>query len=77
MSETKPQDQNLEQSLEKLETLVEQLEKGELSLEESLSLYEQGMKLSKHCQDMLNGIEKKIESINQQHNQTTEDGSND
>lgn len=71
MAKTTYSDNSLEQSLQKLETLVEQLEKGELSLEESLSLYEQGMKLSKQCQNMLSGIEQKIESINAEHSSTT------
>lgn len=74
MADNPNQQNNLEQSLEKLENLVGQLEKGELSLEESLSIYEQGMKLSKQCQQMLNGIEGKIESINEEHRQTTTKG---
>lgn len=63
MTDKSSQNNNLEQSLERLETLVDKLEKGDLSLEESLSIYEEGVKLSKRCQDMLTNIEKSIETI--------------
>ncbi|MBJ7515804.1 MAG: exodeoxyribonuclease VII small subunit, partial [Stenotrophomonas sp.] len=49
-----------EQSLESLEQLVEQMETGELSLEASLSAYERGVGLLKHCYGQLKTAEQKI-----------------
>lgn len=56
-------EQNFESSLEKLETIVTRLEEGELSLEESLKLFEEGMGLSRFCREKLDEAEKKIEKI--------------
>ncbi|MEG3639024.1 exodeoxyribonuclease VII small subunit [Magnetococcus sp. PR-3] len=55
--------QGFEASLERLETLVGDLERGELPLEEALSAYEEGMKLAKQCQKRLDSAEKRIEKI--------------
>lgn len=49
-----------EQSLSELEDIVRQLEKGDLSLEESLQQFEKGIGLARHCQDALNKAEQKI-----------------
>lgn len=73
MTDKSSQNNNLEQSLERLETLVDKLEKGDLSLEESLSIYEEGVKLSKRCQDMLTNIEKSIETIHADNSTSKED----
>jgi exodeoxyribonuclease VII small subunit len=54
---------NFESSLKELESIVEKLEKGEISLEESLGLYEQGITLVKFCNSQLNAAEKKIEIL--------------
>lgn len=51
---------NFEQSVEELEKIVSALEKGETGLDESLKLFEQGMKLSKDCQSMLDKAEQKV-----------------
>lgn len=51
---------NFEKSLKQLETLVENLEKGELSLEESLKQFEQGIKLTRECRQALQNAEQKI-----------------
>lgn len=51
---------NFEESIEKLEEIAGQLEKGDLSLEESLKKFEEGMKLSKKCNDIIENAEKKI-----------------
>ena len=53
----------LESSLEKLEKLVEQLESGDLSLEESLKHFEQGVKLTQECQATLKAAEQKVEIL--------------
>ena len=52
-----------EQALEALEKLVERLEKGELTLEESLRLYEEGVRLSRLCHEKLEEAEGKIEML--------------
>jgi exodeoxyribonuclease VII small subunit len=50
-----------EEALKKLETIVEGLEEGKISLEDSLKKYEEGIKLSKFCTEKLEEAEKKIE----------------
>ena len=61
MSNTKPK--NFETSLEELERIVRELEQGELTLEKSLELFEQGVKLSRECQDRLTQAERRIEIL--------------
>ena len=46
--------------MSKLEKIATELEKGELSLDESVSKFEEGMKLSKQCSDLLENAEKRI-----------------
>ena len=52
-----------EEALEELENIVERLDKGDLSLDESLSLFEEGIKLSRVCSQRLDEAEKKIEIL--------------
>ena len=52
--------ENFEESMKKLEEIANELEKGNLSLDESVNKFEEGMKLSKKCSDFLNSAEKKI-----------------
>jgi exodeoxyribonuclease VII small subunit len=52
--------QTFEQSITELEKIVSQLESGSVTLDESLSLFEKGIKLSKSCQQMLDAAEKKV-----------------
>jgi exodeoxyribonuclease VII small subunit len=52
-----------EDSLTQLEKIVERLEGGDLPLEESLRLYEQGMKLSRACGDRLEAAQRRIEIL--------------
>jgi exodeoxyribonuclease VII small subunit len=61
MSNAKPK--NFETSLEELERIVRELEQGELTLEKSLELFEQGVKLSRECQDRLTQAESRIEIL--------------
>ena len=56
-------DQKFESALEDLEQVVEQLESGELSLEDSLSAFEKGVGLVRVCNQKLNEVEKKIEML--------------
>ena len=55
--------QTFETALQQLEQIVEQLESGELSLEDSLTAFEAGVGLVKHCNQKLNEVEKKIELL--------------
>ena len=54
---------SFEQSLKKLESIVEQLEKGDLPLEDSLKLFEQGVGLSAACKQELDAAEGKIQTL--------------
>lgn len=56
-------EQKFEAALEELEQVVEQLESGELSLEESLAAFEKGVGLVRLCNQKLNDVEKKIEIL--------------
>jgi exodeoxyribonuclease VII small subunit len=60
----KNEDISFEDSLKKLEGIVEELEKGELSLDEALKLYEQGMEFSDKCMEKLNESKQKVEKLN-------------
>ena len=51
---------SFETSLEKLETLVTELESGQLSLDDSIKKFEEGIKLYKSCKSKLTEAEKKI-----------------
>lgn len=50
----------LEQSFECLDNIIELLQSGELTLEESFKKYEEGMKLVKNCSDAIDKVEKKL-----------------
>lgn len=52
-----------EESLKKLESVVTQLERGELPLEESVKLFEEGMQLSIDCKKQLEDAEGKVEIL--------------
>lgn len=54
---------SFEAALKRLEELVAELEGGRLSLEDSLSRFEEGMRLSKLCQQKLKGVELRIEKL--------------
>ncbi len=54
---------NLEKALSDLESLVEELESGELPLEKAMQKFEQGMKLTQSCQAALKDAEQKVEIL--------------
>ena len=54
---------DFEQSLSDLQTLVERLENGELSLEDSLTAFEQGIRLTRDCQASLAQAEQKVQIL--------------
>lgn len=49
-----------EEAMQELEKIANDLEKGDLRLEESVAMFEEGMKLSKECNNMIEKAEKKI-----------------
>jgi exodeoxyribonuclease VII small subunit len=57
------QNLSFEQSMSELESLVENMEKGEMSLDESLSAFEEGIKLTRSCQKSLQEAEQKVEIL--------------
>jgi exodeoxyribonuclease VII small subunit len=68
---TKKPTSSFEKNLQALETVVEQLEGGELSLEESLAQFERGVVLARECQRALREAEQKVQILTQK----TPDGS--
>lgn len=61
-----------EQSLAKLEKLVERMEEGDLSLEESLKTFEEGIRLTRECQQALAKAEQKVKLLLEQSGELTE-----
>lgn len=51
---------NFENNIKELEKIVTELEKGDLNLDESISKFEEGIKISKQCNEILEEAEKKI-----------------
>ena len=54
---------SFEQLYERLEEVTAQLESGDLSLEQSVALFEQGMELAKRCQGLLGDVEQRVETL--------------
>lgn len=73
MTDKKPENLNFEEALEALEQLVERMESGELSLEESLKSFEQGVALTQSCQSALKSAEQKIEILTSSNPETPAD----
>ena len=63
MKNGQEQGRTFETSLEALEQIVRQLEGGDLPLEKSLELFEQGIRLSRECQERLSQAERRIEIL--------------
>lgn len=57
-----------EASLQELERIVKQLEDGDLPLEQSLKLFEEGVKLSRECRERLTNAERRIEVLMKDNN---------
>lgn len=75
MTNNAPKTKSFESSLEALEQIVRELEQGDLPLEKSLELFEQGIRLSRECQERLGQAERRIEVLlrDQQGNPMTRD----
>lgn len=63
MGAKKAQKGSFEQSLTRLEEIVESLEQGKVSLDEAVGLYEEGIQLSKECAEKLKATELKIRKL--------------
>jgi len=63
MAKEDPGGKKFEVAMEELESIVEQLESGDLSLEDSLAAFEKGVTLVKYCNQKLNEVEKKVEVL--------------
>ena len=64
---------DFEQQLENLEALVASLESGDLSLEDSMKSFEQGIKVARECQKALKDAEQKVEVLTRQGNELVSD----
>lgn len=72
---TQNKELNIESSLDRLESIVTKMESGEASLEQSLILFEEGMKLIEGCQGQLKKAEQKVEElINESKNRNETEG---
>jgi exodeoxyribonuclease VII small subunit len=63
MATKKPGKPTFEDSLHRLEEIVEQLEQGEVPLEESIKMYEEGLTLSRECMEKLAQAELKLKKL--------------
>lgn len=63
MSRKKIEPPSFEDSLNELEALVERMESGDMSLEESLGAFERGISLTRSCQQALQAAEQKVEIL--------------
>lgn len=61
-----------EAALDELETLVEELEEGELSLEDSLKAFERGIRLTRECQQALSEAEQKVRLLVEENDELQE-----
>lgn len=66
-SKTSAKKVDFETALEQLEALVNKLEAGEISLEASLQAFEEGVKLTRECQQQLTEAEQRVQMLVQQH----------
>ena len=67
---------NFENNMENLEKIVSELEKGDLNLDDSIAKFEQGIKLSKECNKILEGAEKKITILLEKNGELVEEDFN-
>jgi exodeoxyribonuclease VII small subunit len=63
MAQKDPQELKFEEAIADLEQVVEQLESGDLSLEDSLAAFEKGVGLVRYCNQKLSEVEKKVELL--------------
>ena len=63
---------SFEENMEELENIVKELEEGNLNLEKSVEKFEEGMKISKACNEMLEDAEKKISILLEENDEIEE-----
>jgi len=61
---TKKKEQSLEERLSRIEEMIRKMEEPEVSLDESFKLYQAGIEQLKHCNQMLDEVEKKMQILN-------------
>lgn len=66
MAATEENRMSFEESISRLEKIVAQLQTGELPLDRSLQLFEEGVALSRHCQTQLEAVERRVEILLQE-----------
>jgi len=71
MAKKKIENLSFEESLVELEVIVQNLEQGDLNLEESMALFERGLHLSQHNQEKLKGAEQQINILLENNGQAT------
>ncbi len=62
---------DFEHSLAALETLVSQMEQGDLPLEDALKAFEEGVQLTRQCQEILNEAEQKVQQLVEKNGELT------
>lgn len=67
------EEKSFEELMKSLEEIASQLEKGDLNLEESIEKFEEGMKLSKKCNEIIENAEKKITILLQKDGEVSEE----
>ncbi len=67
-----PQDETFEALYERLQALTDRLETGELPLDQSVALYEEGVELARRCQQLLSDVEQRIERLRESFEQPPE-----
>ncbi|MBL4768808.1 MAG: exodeoxyribonuclease VII small subunit [Rhodobacteraceae bacterium] len=63
MTDTPVDEMTFETAMKELETVVDQLERGDVALDQSITLYERGAALKKRCEDELKRAEEKVAAI--------------
>ncbi|MFN7002614.1 MAG: exodeoxyribonuclease VII small subunit [Roseinatronobacter sp.] len=63
MSEKPVSEMSFEEALRALEEIVTRLERGDVALDQSITLYERGAELKKHCEARLNAAQMRVEAI--------------
>ena len=66
-------EKTFEESIIELEKIVSDLESGDMNLDESMKKFEEGMKMSKYCSELLEGAEKKITMILEKNGELVEE----
>lgn len=69
----KEENKSFEELMGKLESIVQELEKGELNLDDSVAKFEEGMKIAKECNKILESSEKRISILLENNGEITEE----